>query len=65
MFQKDSALAQWFYERTKNAPQTCKSMICVIAEGIAHADRCRFLCPEGLPLIPARPITHIAQFLLL
>src|SRR5712691_2744657 len=31
MFQKDSALARWFYARTKNAPQTRKTMIVALA----------------------------------
>ena len=54
MFQKDSALAHWFYARTKNAPQTRKTMIVALArkllialwrlarEGHSRADRRAF-----------------------
>jgi transposase len=37
MFQKDSALAHWFYERTKNAPQTRKTMIVALARKLLIA----------------------------
>ena len=57
MFQKDSALAHWFYARTKNAPQTRKTMIVALARKLLIAlwrlvreapDACheRFLTPE-------------------
>jgi len=37
MFQKDSALAQWFYARTKNAPQSRKTMIVALARKLLIA----------------------------
>jgi Transposase IS116/IS110/IS902 family len=37
MFQKDSALAHWFYARTKNAPQTRKTMIVALARKLLIA----------------------------
>ena len=37
MFQKDSALAHWFYARTKNAPQTRKTMIVALARKLLVA----------------------------
>ena len=45
MFQKDSALAHWFYARTKNAPQTRKTMIVALAR--KPPDRPRRLAREG------------------
>src|SRR5260370_7542936 len=47
MFQKDSALAHWFYARTKQAPQTRKTMIVALAR--------KLLIPPGRPA-PARAI---------
>ena len=56
MFQKDSALAHWFYARTKNAPQTRKTMIVALARKLlialwrlAREDA----IPEGIVLRPA------------
>jgi hypothetical protein len=37
MFQKDSALAHWFYARTKHAPQTRKTMIVALARKLLIA----------------------------
>src|SRR3984893_528029 len=37
MFQKGSALAHWFYARTKNAPQTRKTMIVALARKLLIA----------------------------
>src|SRR6202051_2709326 len=37
LFQKDSALAHWFYARTKNAPQTRKTMIVALARKLLIA----------------------------
>src|SRR3974377_1287354 len=56
MFQKDSALAQWFYARTKHAPQTRKTMIVALARKLLIA-LWRFVregaIPEGIVLRPA------------
>ena len=56
MFQKDSALAQWFYARTKNAPQTRKTMIVALARKLLIA-LWRLVregtIPEGIVLRPA------------
>jgi hypothetical protein len=56
MFQKDSALARWFYARTKNAPQTRKTMIVALARKLLIA-LWRLVregaIPEGLILRPA------------
>jgi hypothetical protein len=37
MFQKDSALAQWFHQRTINAPRTRKTMIVALARKLLIA----------------------------
>ncbi len=56
MFQKDSALAQWFYARTKNAPATRKTMIVALARKLLIA-LWRLVregtIPEGIVLRPA------------
>jgi transposase len=56
MFQKDSALAHWFYARTKNAPQTRKTMIVALARKLLIA-LWRLVregtIPEGIILRPA------------
>ena len=56
MFQKDSALARWFYARTKNAPQTRKTMIVALARKLLIA-LWRLVregvIPEGIVLRPA------------
>src|SRR5450432_4370551 len=56
MFQKDSALAHWFYARTKNAPQTRKTMIVALARKLLIA-LWRLVregtIPEGIVLRPA------------
>jgi transposase len=56
MFQKDSALAQWFYARTKNAPTTRKTMIVALARKLLIA-LWRLVregaIPEGVVLRPA------------
>ena len=56
MFQKDSALAHWFYARTKHAPQTRKTMIVALARKLLIA-LWRFVregaIPEGIVLRPA------------
>jgi transposase len=56
MFQKDSALAHWFYVRTKNAPQTRKTMIVALARKLLIA-LWRLVregtIPEGVVLRPA------------
>jgi transposase len=56
MFQKDSALAHWFYTRTKNAPQTRKTMIVALARKLLIA-LWRLVregtIPEGFVLRPA------------
>ncbi len=56
MFQKDSALAQWFHLRTQNAPRTRKPMIVALARKLLIA-LWRFVregvVPEGLLLKPA------------
>jgi transposase len=56
MFQKDSALAHWFYARTKNAPQTRKTMIVALARKLLIA-LWRLVregaIPEGVVLRPA------------
>src|SRR5882757_6511804 len=56
MFQKDSALAKWFYARTKQAPQTRKTMIVALARKLLIAlwrlvRDCAI--PEGIVLRPA------------
>src|SRR5882757_335319 len=56
MFQKDSALAHWFYARTKQAPQTRKTMIVALARKLLIAlwrlvRDCAI--PEGIVLRPA------------
>ena len=56
MFQKDSALAQWFHLRTENAPRTRKTMIVALARKLLIA-LWRFVregvVPEGALLRPA------------
>jgi transposase len=56
MFQKDSALAHWFYARTKNAPQTCETIIVALARKLLIA-LWRLVregaIPEGAVLRPA------------
>ena len=56
MFQKDSALAQWFRSRTENAPGTRKPMIVALARKLLIA-LWRFVqegvVPEGIVLRPA------------
>src|SRR5215813_5448702 len=56
MFQKDSALAHWYYARTKNAPQTRKTMIVALARKLLIA-LWRLVregaIPEGIVLRPA------------
>lgn len=56
MFQKDSALVQWFYTRTKNAPQSRKTMIVALARKLLIA-LWRLVregvVPEGVVLRPA------------
>ena len=56
MFQKDSALAHWFYARTKHAPQTRKTMIVALARKLLIA-LWRLVregtIPEGIVLRPA------------
>ena len=56
MFQKDSALAHWFYARTKNTPQTRKTMIVALARKLLIA-LWRLVregtIPEGVVLRPA------------
>ena len=56
MFQKDSALAQWFFARTKNAPQSRKTMIVTLARKLLIA-LWRLVregvVPEGVVLRPA------------
>jgi transposase len=37
MFQKNSALAQWFRQRTENAPRTRKTMIVALARKLLIA----------------------------
>jgi transposase len=55
MFQKDSALAQWFHLRTQNAPRTRKTMIVALARKLLIA-LWRFVregvVPEGVLLRP-------------
>src|SRR6266446_6861179 len=55
-FQKDSALAHWFYARTKQAPQTRKTMIVALARKLLIA-LWRLVregvIPEGIVLRPA------------
>ena len=56
MFQKDSALAHWFYARTKNAPQTRKTMIVALARKLLIALwrlAREGAIPEGIVLRPA------------
>src|SRR5258706_6447085 len=56
MFQNDSALAHWFYARTKQAPQTRKTMIVALARKLLIA-LWRLVregaIPEGIVLRPA------------
>jgi transposase len=56
-FQKDSALAKWFEERTKNAPRLRKKMIVALARKLLIA-LWRFVrdgvVPEGVVLRPAQ-----------
>jgi transposase len=56
MFQKSSALAQWFRQRTENAPRTRKTMIVALARKLLIA-LWRFVregvVPEGIVLRPA------------
>ena len=56
MFQKNSALAQWFRQRTENAPRTRKTMIVALARKLLIA-LWRFVregvVPEGIVLRPA------------
>lgn len=56
MFQKNSALAQWFRRRTENAPRTRKTMIVALARKLLIA-LWRFVregvVPEGIVLRPA------------
>ena len=55
-FQKDSALAHWFYARTKNAPQTRKTMIVALARKLLIALwrlAREGAIPEGIVLRPA------------
>jgi transposase len=56
MFQNDSALARWFYVRTKSAPQTRKTMIVALARKLLIA-LWRLVregvIPEGIVLRPA------------
>jgi transposase len=56
LHQKDSALAQWFHERTKNAPRTRKTMIVALARKLlvalwrlVHEG----IIPEGIVMRPA------------
>ena len=55
-FQKDSALAKWFRERTKNAPRSRKKMIVALARKLLialwHLVR-DGVVPEGVVLRPA------------
>src|SRR6478736_2316771 len=56
MFQKDSTLAHWFYARTKNAPQTRKTMIVALARKLLIALwrlAREGAIPEGIVLRPA------------
>jgi len=57
MFQKDSALAQWFRTRTENAPSTRKTMIVALARKLLIA-LWRFvregLVPDGVIMRPAQ-----------
>ena len=56
MFQKGSALAHWFYARTKNAPQTRKTMIVALARKLLIALwrlAREGAIPEGIVLRPA------------
>jgi transposase len=56
MFQKNSALAHWFYARTKNAPQTRKTMIVALARKLLIALwrlAREGAIPEGIVLRPA------------
>ena len=56
MFQKDSALAKWFHQRTENAPSTRKTMVVALARKLLIAlwrlarDG---VVPEGVRLRPA------------
>jgi transposase len=56
MFQKDSALAHWFYARTKHAPATRKTMIVALARKLLIA-LWRLVregtIPQGIVLRPA------------
>ena len=57
MFQKDSALAQWYRQRTANAPSTRKTLIVALARKLLIAlwrlarDG---VVPEGVRLRPAQ-----------
>ena len=56
LFQKDSALAQWYRQRTANAPSTRKPLIVALARKLLIA-LWRFahhgVVPEGVQLRPA------------
>ena len=56
LFQKDSALAQWFRARTKNAPRTRKTMIVALARKLLIALwrlAREGAIPDGIVLRPA------------
>ena len=56
MFQKNSALAQWFRARTENARGTCKTMIVALARKLLIALWLfvqEGVVPEGIVLRPA------------
>jgi hypothetical protein len=55
MFQKDSALAHWFYARTKNAPQTRKTMIVALARKFLIA-LWRLVREGAIPELPIAPL---------
>ena len=56
LFQKDSALSQWFYRRTEHAPRTRKTMIVAMARKLLIA-LWRLVhegvVPEGVSMRPA------------
>jgi transposase len=57
IFQKESALANWFRSRTENAPRTRKTMIVALARKLIIA-LWQFvrdgIVPEGVTLRPAQ-----------
>ena len=58
MFQKNSALARWFRQRTENAPRTRKTMIVALARK-GEPQLVDVVLVELLPLVPPLSATCV------